>query len=531
MAITFSIQPNPHWVIIDNFSKLPNGAAIYTYSSLNPSQFKPAFQDDSGDPDSAYGQPIVGFGNGTMPPIFWAFDSDNPDDTYYIRVYDSADPTIQNFLWDFDGLSGATSGGGGTIVTNNSIKNLITNGQFYRNAGTISSVSTFQVLAPSNNAGYVGNLADSSGPAAPDIIFAKSNISSTDSISFPNVPTNTLPGNAALAPNPTPPQYFNYTCSGAGSGETYKYLQFPIVQGLQNLSGATISIKIYARLNSGDDNVTLTLRQFFGNGGAATPDLLTPISGITDLNNTWQSFIFNSIVVPSIATKTLGSCGNDALFLQVNMPLSPALINFDCVLASVYVSPSVSNVDFNTNDQTDSIISLPRTGDIRMGLNSFSPFGWVPMNDGSIGSAASAATTRANIDTFPLFDLIWNAVPDANAPVSGGRGASSIADFVANKTLTLTLQTGRVIAGISSTHLIGTTGGADTHVNTLSELAAHTHGPGAGTGFINSGAASNLSFGAPDVTITTSGVTASSGSSTAWDVRQPTVYQNIFIKL
>src|ERR1700733_5192397 len=114
MAITYSIAPNPHWVIIDNFSKLPPGAAIYTYSSLPPNDFKPAFQDPAGM--IPYSQPIVGFGNGTMPPIFWEFDSSNPGDLYYIRVYDSSDPLTQNFLWDFDGLTGAGSGGGGTIT-------------------------------------------------------------------------------------------------------------------------------------------------------------------------------------------------------------------------------------------------------------------------------------------------------------------------------------------------------------------------------------------------------------------------------
>src|SRR6185369_2907575 len=270
MAKVYTIQPNPHWVIIDNFSRLPNGAAIYTYSSLNPSVFKPAFQDEAGS--VAYGQPIVGFGNGTMPPMFWEFDDTAPDDLYYIRVYDSDDPATQNFLWDFDGLSGATSGGGGVVTSNNDIQNLITNGEFYRNAGTITPVPVFSILAPSNNAGFVGNLADPNGPASPDIIFAKNNNTATDTISFPNVPDVDPPGIASLAPNPTPPQYFNYTCSGAGAAETYKYLQLPIGQGLQNFSGQTVSIKIFMRLNSGTNNVSLTLRQFFGNGGSPTAD-------------------------------------------------------------------------------------------------------------------------------------------------------------------------------------------------------------------------------------------------------------------
>jgi len=623
MAKVYTIQPNPHWVIIDNFSRLPNGAAIYTYSSLNPSVFKPAFQDEAGS--VAYGQPIVGFGNGTMPPMFWEFDDTAPDDLYYIRVYDSDDPATQNFLWDFDGLSGATSGGGGVVTSNNDIQNLITNGEFYRNAGTITPVPVFSILAPSNNAGFVGNLADPNGPASPDIIFAKNNNTATDTISFPNVPDVDPPGIASLAPNPTPPQYFNYTCSGAGAAETYKYLQLPIGQGLQNFSGQTVSIKIFMRLNSGTNNVSLTLRQFFGNGGSPTADFTTQVSGgpVGGLTNTWKSFIFDGIVVPSIATKTLGTCGNDALFLQVNLPLSPSLIDIDIVLPQVFLvnvlSPTA--IDFKTNDQIDSIISLPRTGDIRTSLNAFNPFGWVLMNDGTIGSSSSNATARADKDTFPLFDLIWTTFQArqsvapmytaAGAPIA--YGADSFTDFNANRQLSLTRNLGRVMAGavptaisqsftnvgniitvastasiitgehvlisgtiptplvanttyyaiilsnttmsVASTqanaiagtainltsnvaagvvtavpqHLIGSYIGEENHLQTIAEMPAHNH-PGstvdAGVGAGNTGFGENLFSG-----VTHPANVASQGGGTPFNVMQPTVFMNVFIKL
>jgi len=76
-------------------------------------------------------------------------------------------------------------------------------------------------------------------------------------------------------------------------------------------------------------------------------------------------------------------------------------------------------------------------------LNNFVPYGWVAMDDGTIGSATSGSTSRANIDTFPLFDLIWNTFQGAQtlAPMftSGGvpvaYGASPSADFSANRRL------------------------------------------------------------------------------------------------
>jgi len=454
MAIVYSIQPNPHWVIIDNFSRLPAGAAIYTYRSLDPDVFKPAFEDAAGT--VPYGQPIVGFGNGTMPPIFWEFDDANPDELYYIRVYDSANPATQNFLWDFDGISGAGTGGGGGITVNNNTKNLLANNIFYRNIGAqvgAPSVPTFITLSPANNAGYVGNTSDPLGPAAPDNIFAKANTSATDSITFPAF---TPLGVSALGTSPTPTNYVNYTCSIAGSGETYKYFQFPIVQGLQALSGQTISIKIYSRWNSGENGVIAQLRQFFGNGGSPSADVTTVLGSLSYPDNNWNEFQFTSVVVPSIAGKTLGTCGNDGLFLQILMPVSgTGITNIDLIKPAIYLGTNATVQDFNNYDQIDSIISLPRTGDTRTSLNSFSPYGWVTMNDGTIGNASSNASTRANIDTFPLFDLIWNKfqASQATAPMytSAGApvayGASSFIDFDANRQISLTRNLGRVMAG------------------------------------------------------------------------------------
>ena len=164
---------------------------IYTYSSLNPSVFKPAYQDAGGN--IPYGQPIVGFGNGTMPPIFWKFDSDNPSDLYYIQVWDKVKSPGNGavMLWNFSGLTGSGSGGGGggTITTNLDLENLVINGEFYRNVGNSSgpSVATQVTLAPSAHDGYcgTGNSANDGAPA-PDIIFAKSDQTASDSISFTN---------------------------------------------------------------------------------------------------------------------------------------------------------------------------------------------------------------------------------------------------------------------------------------------------------------------------------------------------------
>lgn len=620
MTQFFTIAPNPHWVIIDNFSKLPNGAAIYTYRSLDPSTFKPAFQDPAGM--VPYGQPIVGFGNGTMPPIYWEFDSNNPSDTYYIRVYDSADTTTQQFLWDFDGISGSSGGGGGTIITAFDIENLIVNNVFYRNIGNQSgtpSLPTSLVIAPGAHEGFVNDTSNinvtDNGPVGGDIIFAKSNNSSSDSLSFIDF---TPPGIHALpGQDPTPQQYLEYACTGPGSGETYKYVQFPVSQGVQNLSGQPVTLKIYARCNSGTPTLTLTWRQFFGSGGAPSLDALVPAAAPLTLTNAWKVFMINA-VVPDITGSTPGSCGNDGLFLQVGFPLSPNTTNIDFIKLQIYLGTIAPSFQYDTNDQIDSLINTPRTGDTRTTINNFMP-GWVQMNDGSIGDGSSNSTARANVDTFPLFSQIWNLFNasqtlapmfnSSGSPVS--YGASATADFIAHNQLSLTRNLGRAMAGalpvqvsqsftntgntltvtssasfftgvpvvvsggglptplvagttyyviqltlttlqlassyanaIASTpivlttnasgtvivaaHALGSVIGDETHAMSVGEMPSHDHNiPGLIQNYCGGGASSTYNTTGPPGTTNTS----FTGGGSPFNIMQPTVYMNVFIKL
>ena len=115
-----------------------------------------------------------------------------------------------------------------------------------------------------------------------------------------------------------------------------------------------------------------------------------------------------------------------------------------------------------------SALSSFSTGDIKATLKTVADAGWVMMDDGTIGNAASSATTRANADTEDLFTLLWTNCADAQCAVSGGRGASAAADFAANKRIALPKILGRAIgaagagSGLTSRALAETTG-AETH--------------------------------------------------------------------
>ncbi len=232
----------------------------------------------------------------------------------------------------------------------------------------------------------------------------------------------------------------------------------------------------------------------------------------------------------------LGGCGNDGLFLQVQYPLD-ATTTIDFTKLSLYEGNISPAADYHTYDQIDALINTPHTGFIVQGYQS--PFigGWILMDDGTIGNASSGASNRANVDTFPLYNLIYNNVIDTWAPVSGGRTSDAVADFTAGKTLTLPRQLGRVIgtAGSGSgltARVAGEYLGEESHTLSISEMPAHNH-PGSVLPNIVSGldGSSNPintpSGGASTVPVTV----ANQGGGAAHNIMQPSSFGYTYIKL
>lgn len=120
------------------------------------------------------------------------------------------------------------------------------------------------------------------------------------------------------------------------------------------------------------------------------------------------------------------------------------------------------------------------SGTIQMGFWATAPSGWLLLQGGTIGSASSGGTVRANADTETLYAYLWDNLADAQAAVSTGRGASAAADFAANKTITLPNMRQRFPIGLASAgtgSTIGGTGGTVDHTHTA---PAHYHGMGTG---------------------------------------------------
>lgn len=180
------------------------------------------------------------------------------------------------------------------------------------------------------------------------------------------------------------------------------------------------------------------------------------------------------------------------------------------------------------------------------------PSGWVFADGRTIGSAASAASNRANDDTHALFVFLWNNHPDAVCPVTGGRGATAEADWSANKIIQLIDKRGRVSigkddmggtaagrvttagAGLEGSSLAAV-GGAQTHTLTEAQIPSHTHKfDAAGNAYYMLRATGSGTFGwtsgALPYTNNTTGVQATGGGQAHNNV-QPSIVCNYLIKL
>jgi hypothetical protein len=125
------------------------------------------------------------------------------------------------------------------------------------------------------------------------------------------------------------------------------------------------------------------------------------------------------------------------------------------------------------------------------------PTGWVAGDGTTIGNVGSGAT-RANADTFALFNAWWGWYTDAQLPIltSAGagstRGASAAADWAALKRMTVFDVRERFIRMAGSTSLNGTKYAATEVWDNFGNAGAIVT-PGTSGGTVNSDGASSFS--------------------------------------
>lgn len=339
-------------------------------------------------------------GNDTIPFWYPYSETDNVTPQPYYVTVDNSNGQRQFTRQNFPFVPPANTSG-----LTSTLRNLIVNNVFWRNPGSVNLTNNSGIICPSQHDGFIGNMAD--------IQFFKNAAGATDTATFNKFANiNRLNGDA------TPEFYLNMSSGNSGTSETVKYIQIPICLHVDNLSGYTnASVTLWTQNVGGSANNTLTINLFQFLGTGVTSPAATTLATINP-SSTWQK----TIVAFSFPQATLppGGPGDDGWFLQIGLPLGVPY-NMNIAKPSVYLSEVVPSDDFDTYEFVSSTIDSPRTGDIRTSLNTYYPYGWVPLNGGSIGNASSNASARANNDAWPLFNLIWNAFQNfsTGTPSSG----------------------------------------------------------------------------------------------------------------
>lgn len=344
-------------------------------------------------------------------------------------------------------------------------QNLIVNNTFWRNVGTKDVTNPlkqtpyfyapltlyYETLAPSQHDGFM----------LPDFNFCKDAQGATETVTFEEfsaAPTESQ----QLIGDVTPQYYCKFSCIVTGA-ETIKFFSFPIQLHIRNLINTDYVATIQARAsNSLATNLIFSIYQSTGTDGDLGGNITTKLF---NLNGTWNRFELYGTFPET--TVNVGDGQDDGFYLLIGFPASQ-LLEVEFAMPSLYLGTQAPTLSFATYDMVDAVINSPRTGDIRTSINSFYPFGWVAMNDGTIGNSpdsigVSKATARNNPDTWQLYNLLWSyAKPfDSGAnfnpicqmftngipPVATNYGTSAIADFNAGKLLKLTSMFGKVLVG------------------------------------------------------------------------------------
>jgi hypothetical protein len=395
---------------------------------------------------SAVGTIVDVNGNDTIPFFYPFSELDNSTvQTYYITVV-SQDLQSQFVRANFPFVPNQ--------VNEVSVdKNYSLNNSFWRNIGSVpfpltkttnvtGSTLFYETVAPNQHDGFI----------MPDMLYMKSANASMETITFKKFPNGSNP----LVGDITPEYYLEHNCASPAP-EGSKFYQIPISLHIKQLESTPATITIQAISNSGtaNDVITISIFQFNGTGTTQTsPVLLDTIQ----LTSSWTKYTI-PFTFPSTAGAPI-SPGDDAWYLRIGVPANQQF-DLSFTLPSIYLSQNnLPTNNFTTYDEAETIINSPRTGDVRVSMNDFYPYGWVPMNDGTIGNASSNATTRANTDTWQLFYLLYNKFfPYTNGTTnqiiqlfnSAGTAivwsGSAITDFNANNQLSLTKMMGKVLLG------------------------------------------------------------------------------------
>lgn len=530
MTISFVLAPIPKWYFADNAGRPLAGGTMEVKSSLNPALDKQVFQEPTGT--VPYPEPITFSENGTAGPFYWRIDSTQPDDLYFLNVFDSSGNPIFN-IQNYPIAGGGGGGGGGTTAL--PINNIIVNNSFINNIGVTSSnpIADNTFLSPSGHSNF----------EFPDIAFFHTGtLGALDTITFNQF---TPFGLNPFGSDYVTPYYINYMCSNNPVAELTKGYRIPLCPFVSTMAGQTFSVKFRARCNSGANIINVRALQYFGTGGSPSPSVRT-IDVPFNLTNVWTEYAL-FITLPVVGGKTPGDSQDDGTYLEISLPINQNT-NIDIAKMACYPGTIVPMTDFETFEEIESKAETPRTGDVRISSNGFSnnnsmnrQAGWIPLNDGTIGNTLSNSTTRSKPDAWLLYQLLFDNTVAVDCPLFDSAGVpiakagTALSNWNANNRLKLPSTAGRALVDRSTgVNALGHAFGEETHVLTIAEMPSHNH-PGSNfTTFVDAGVGSaQVNRRNTNLTIPASYPVnvASQGGGGAHNNIPPSVYYNMIIKL
>jgi hypothetical protein len=284
-AVTYGILPYLSYFDRD---KLPNvNGKLYFYDQ-NTRLPKTVYLDPAGN--NAAPNPLDLDSAGRLPALYYLTDS-----PYYIVMRDSSVPS--NILWSLPNFSPPAGGGVTPTTVDEDFDNLAINGQFrFQSQNEFSPAPT------------------TATQIAPDAYYFKKNGNgATDRIDFVKFDAD------VETPDATPIYYLKYTCSVAGSNETYKDVYYEI-QDVRSLAGQQVTFFISgATIDVGSTkSIALLYEQNFGTGGTPSNPVINQVTTFS-LTNTWTEFT-STFTLPALIGKDIGTNGDDKLIITIRMP-------------------------------------------------------------------------------------------------------------------------------------------------------------------------------------------------------------------
>ena len=358
MATEVSLGTIPKWIFFDPqggynpdtasyFTTPAVNGYFYAFRSSNKQESKAIYQDAGGI--LAYLQPARLDAVGGIGPIYW-----ETDEAYYIVVRKvNTDGTPGEIIFSMDNYV-PEGEGGSSVVTQLDIKNYIRNGQFTYNFGNTTDTydSTTNVI----------NIAEG------EWVFSKDADNVSDEIQFVKFPL----GQTDVDINPI--YYLRYDANSAvGTDETIKRISW-FSNNVETLSTKELMVSWYGR-SSGSAQIDINVRQHFGTGGSPSSDVITPVSS-TIITPAWDRYSAK-VTIPTISGKTLGTNGDDALFLDFNIPRN-TVVNFDLCGIQMELGDKLNDYEYTTNEDIlarvrGSLIPSFSEEDIGKGLTVINP--------------------------------------------------------------------------------------------------------------------------------------------------------------